>query len=167
MMRALATCLLLAACGAPAARPVPLAARAVIAAPPEAATPATRPAAPAVERPSWLEPPRRGRTVVTSTTITILDQIGFVGVSSMIDPISFPMLDALALTLDGTPSIRGIEIVASGGDGPAQWRLLLGDERARVVMDYLVHKGVDRARLRARGTATVPVRTSFLILERD
>jgi len=76
MMRALATCLLLAACGAPAARPVPLAARAVIAAPPEAATPATRPAAPAVERPSWLEPPRRGRTVVTSTTITILDQIG-------------------------------------------------------------------------------------------
>jgi len=77
------------------------------------------------------------------------------------------MLDALALTLDGTPSIRGIEIVASGGDGPAQWRLLLGDERARVVIDYLIHKGVDRARLRARGTATVPVRTSFLILDRD
>ena len=166
-MRVLAACLLLAACGAPTARPAPLVAHALVAPPPKVTAPAPRPAAPEVERPSWLEPPRRGRTVVTSTSITILDQIAFVGVSSVIDPISLPMLDALALTLDGNPSIRGIEIVASGGDGPAQWRLLLGDERARVVMDYLVHKGVDRARLRARGTATVPVRTSFLILERD
>jgi len=166
MLRALTTCLLLAACGAPAARPAELVAHAVVAPAPKAA-PAPRPAAPEVERPSWLEPGKRGRTVVTSTSITILDQIGFIGISSMIDPISYPMLDALALTLDGNPSIRGIEITASGGDGPAQWQLRLGDERARVIRDYLVHKGVDRARLRAHGTASVPVRTAFLILQRD
>lgn len=168
MTRVLVTCLLLAACGAPAARPAPLTAHSIDATPkPVAANVAAAPAAPDVDRPSWLDTNRRGRTVVTSTSITILDQIGFIGISSMIDPISYPMLDAVALTLDGNPSIRAMEISASGADGPAQWRKLLGDERARALIDYLVHKGVDRARLRARGTAAVPVRTSFLILQRD
>ena len=166
MTRAVVTCLLLAACGAPAARPAPLAAH-TNEAPKRPVVAVAAPAAPEVERPSWLDTNRRGRTVVTSTSITILDQIGFIGISSMIDPISYPMLDALALSLDGNPSIRAMEINASGADGPAQWRKLLGDERARALMDYLVHKGVDRARLRARGTAVVPVRTSFLILQRD
>jgi outer membrane protein OmpA-like peptidoglycan-associated protein len=104
---------------------------------------------------------------VTSTSITILDQIAFVGVSSVLDPVSFPMLDAVAATLDGNPSIRAMEVSASGADGPAQWQRLLGEERARAIVDYLVHQGVDRVRLRPLGTAQVPVRTAFSILQRD
>ena len=155
MSRFLVACLLLAACGAPATRPAPLVAHSVAAPKPKAAAPMVAVAESEAERPAWLDPDQRSRRVVTSTSITILDQIAFVGVSSVIDPISLPMLDAVASTLDGNPSIRAMEVRASGADGPTQWQRLLGEERARAIVDYLVHKGVDRVRLSSINSPTV------------
>jgi len=166
MSRFVVACLLLAACGAPAARPTPVLAHARIADAPIAAAPAAATPAAEAERPSWLDPPT-SRRVVTSTSITILDQIAFVGPSPQIDPVSYPMLDASVATLDGNPSIRVMEIVVSGNDAPARWQQALGDRRARMIMEYMVHKGADRARLRARGEAKAPQVSSFLILQRD
>lgn len=166
MSRLLVTCLLLAACGAPAVRPAPTLEHARVApAPIAAATPAIEVAE--AERPSWLDPVQPSRRVVTSTSITILDQIAFIGASSQIDPISYPMLDAIVATLDGNPSIRVMEVVVSGNDAPARWQQELGDRRARMIMEYLIHRGADRARLRARGVPKAQQVSSFVILQRD
>jgi outer membrane protein OmpA-like peptidoglycan-associated protein len=166
MIRLLALCLVTAACGAPAARPAPLVAHSVAAPAPKAVVAAAEPE-PEAEPPSWLEPTQPSRRVVTSTSITILDQIAFIGPSAQIDPVSYPMLDAVVATLDGNPSIRVMEIVVSGNDAPKRWQQELGDRRARMIMEYMIHKGADRARLRARGEAQAPQVSSFVILQRD
>ena len=159
--------LLLAACGAPAVRPAPTLGHARKA-PAPIATPEARAAeVTEAERPSWLDPVQRSRRVVTSTSITILDQIAFIGASSQIDPISYPMLDAIVATLDGNPSIRVMEVVVSGNDAPRRWQQELGDRRARMIVDYMIHRGADRARLRARGVPKAPQVSSFVILQRD
>jgi len=169
MSRLLVVCLVLSACGAPAARPTPVLGHTRASKPVavQVETPAVATAPVEVEPPSWLEPSKPARRVVTSTSITILDQIAFVGTSAMIDPISYPMLDAVVATLDGNPSIRVMEVIASGRDAPDRFRQMLGDRRARMIMEYLISKGADRARLRARGEATAPQISSFLILQRD
>jgi len=167
MSRLLVSCLLLAACGAPAVRPAPVIGHARIA-PAPLAPPATRVAKETeAERPSWLDPVQRSRRVVTSTSITILDQIAFIGPSSRIDPVSYPMLDAIVATLDGNPSIRVMEVVVSGNDAPARWQQELGDRRAQMIMEHLIHRGADRARLRARGVPKAQQVSSFVILQRD
>lgn len=167
MSRLLVTCLLLAACGAPAVRPAPTLAHARK--PPAPIATSATPAAEGTEaeRPSWLDPVQRSRRVVTSTSITILDQIAFIGSSSQLDPISYPMLDAIVATLDGNPSIRVMEVVVSGNDAPKRWQQELGDRRARMIVDYMIHRGADRARLRARGVPKAPQVSSFVILQRD
>ena len=166
MSRWLVTCLVLAACGAPATRPAPPLGHVEVGpapnAPPTPAAEVTE-----AERPSWLDPVQRSRRVVTSTSITIIDQIAFIGASSQIDPISYPMLDAIVATLDGNPSIRVMEVVVSGNDAPRRWQQELGDRRARMIVDYMIHRGADRARLRARGVPKAPQVSSFVILQRD
>lgn len=164
MSRLLVTCLLLAACSAPMVRPAPQHGHAGVAAA-AAAPPAA--AVTEAERPSWLDPAQRSRRVVTSTSITILDQIAFIGPSSQIDPVSYPMLDAIVATLDGNPSIRVMEVVVSGNDAPRRWQQELGDRRAKMIVDYLIHRGADRARLRARGVSKAPQVSSFVIVQRD
>ena len=172
MSRLLLSCLLLAACGAPAVRPAPVIAHARPAPAPvtTVATVATViPAAdaPTPERPDWLDPDRRAARVVTSTAITILDQIAFLGTSEQIDPVSYPMLDAVVATLDGNPDIRVMEIVVSGNDAPAPWQQALGDRRARMIMEYMIIRGADRARLRSRGVPKARQVSSFVIVQRD
>lgn len=166
MSRLLVMAALLVACGAPASRPAPAVGH-VRSAPAATAVAAVPAATIDAERPSWLDPEQRGRRVVTSTSITILDQIAFLGPSSEIDPVSYPMLDAIVATLDGNPSIRVMEVVVSGNDAPARWQQALGDRRARMVMEYMIHRGADRARLRARGVPKAPQVSSFVILQRD
>src|SRR5690606_7537642 len=54
--------------------------------------------------------PDRGRVVVTDTKIEILDKIYFEYDSDVIQPRSYPILDAIVATLQGNPDIRLIEI---------------------------------------------------------
>jgi OOP family OmpA-OmpF porin len=96
--------------------------------------------------------PDRGRVVVTDTSIEILDVIYFDYNSDKIQSRSFPILDAVAATLQGNPSIQLIEIQGHTDErGDDAYNLDLSDRRAKSVMRYLVGKGVDEKRLTAQG----------------
>jgi outer membrane protein OmpA-like peptidoglycan-associated protein len=130
---------------------------------------------------SWLVLPNalrpRGRIVVTETETTILDVVEFVPGTAALRATSRPTLDAVAATLSGNPSIELIEVQSHTrgmGDGAAN--LTLSEQRAAVVVTYLVDAGVSPSRLVAQGYGdTQPIdraapakneRISFLILER-
>ncbi|HEX4422403.1 MAG TPA: OmpA family protein [Kofleriaceae bacterium] len=125
--------------------------------------------------------PDRGRVVVTETSIEILDVIYFEYNSAVIQSRSFPILDAVAATLQGNPSIQLIEIQGHTDErGDDAYNLDLSDRRSKSVMKYLADKGVDAARLTAQGYGeTQPLdrghnekawaknrRVAFLILKR-
>jgi len=108
------------------------------------------------------------RQVTTSTSISVLDPVKFLGASARLDPSSLPMLDAIATTLLGDPAIRALEVQAYGDDAPPEHQQQLGTQRALAIVAYLVYRGVPRGRLDAVGLAGAPavqgVRTAFLII---
>ena len=121
--------------------------------------------------------PQRGRVVVTETTTTILDVVEFSPGTATLCASSRPTLDAVAETLRGNPSIELLEVqshMRDTGDDAAS--LALSEQRAAVVMAYLVAAGVEQTRLVAQGYGdaqpidrTVPAkneRMAFLILKR-
>ena len=125
--------------------------------------------------------PDRGRVVMTSTSIEVLENVHFEHRSAAIMPRSLPLLDAIVTTLQGNPDITLIEIQGhtdERGDDAANLRL--STRRARAVRDYLVAKGIAASRLEATGYGeTMPVdarhnerawaknrRVDFLILKR-
>ena len=125
--------------------------------------------------------PDRGRVVVTDTAIEILDMVYFELDKAIIKPQSYPILDAVAATLQGNPSIQLIEVQGHTDErGNDAYNLDLSDRRAKSVEKYLADKGVDAKRLSAQGYGeTQPVdrrsneaawaknrRVAFLILKR-
>ncbi len=125
--------------------------------------------------------PDRGRVVVTDTKIEILDKVYFEYNKATIKSQSFPILDAVAATLEGNPDILKVEIQGHtderGGDA---YNLDLSDRRAASVRQYLIDKGIDAGRLKSQGYGeTEPLdarhneeawaknrRVEFLILKR-
>lgn len=122
--------------------------------------------------------PDRGRVVVSSSSIEILDKIYFQRGSAEIWAPTRPILDAVAATLQGNPDILAIEIQGHASqDETGAWELSGG--RARAVERALRERGVD-TRLRAESYGpTQPIdtrsteqaharnrRVEFLILER-
>jgi OmpA-OmpF porin, OOP family len=94
---------------------------------------------------------------------------------------SFPILNALAKTLEGNPAILLVEIQGHTDErGNDAYNLELSDRRAKAVQTYLVDKGIDAKRLTAQGYGeTQPLirerneraysknrRVAFLILKR-
>jgi OOP family OmpA-OmpF porin len=125
--------------------------------------------------------PDRGRVVVTDTSIEILDVIYFEYDKAVIKSVSYPILDAVAATMQGNPSIQLIEIQGHTDErGDDAYNLDLSDRRAKAVQKYLTDKGVDEKRLTAQGYGeTQPLdrrhneaawaknrRVAFLILKR-
>ena len=125
--------------------------------------------------------PDRGRVVVTDTAIEILDMVYFEFNKAIIKPQSYPILDAVAATLQGNPSIQLIEVQGHTDErGDDAYNLDLSDKRAHAVEKYLADKGVDPKRLTAQGYGeTQPIdrrsneaawaknrRVAFLILKR-
>ena len=125
--------------------------------------------------------PDRGRVVVTDTSIEILDMVYFEYNKAVIKTESYPILDAVAATLQGNPSISLIEIQGHTDErGDDAYNLDLSDKRAHAVQKYLSDKGVDEKRLTAQGYGeTQPIdhnhnekawaknrRVAFLILKR-
>ncbi len=125
--------------------------------------------------------PDRGRVVVTDTAIEILDMVYFEYDKAVIKPISYPILDAVAATMQGNPSIQLIEVQGHTDErGDDNYNLDLSDRRAKSVKEYLVGKGVDEKRLTSQGYGeTQPIdrnhneaawaknrRVAFLILKR-
>jgi OOP family OmpA-OmpF porin len=126
--------------------------------------------------------PDRGRVVVTDTSIEILDMIYFEYDKAIIKKESYPILDAVAATLQGNPSIALVEIQGHTDErGDDAYNLDLSDRRAHSVRTYLVEHGVDEKRLTAQGYGeTQPLdrrhneaawaknrRVAFLILKRS
>ena len=125
--------------------------------------------------------PDRGKVVVTDTSIEILDVIYFEYDKAVILPKSFPILNAVAATMKGNPSIKLIEIQGHTDErGDDAYNLDLSDRRAKSVMKYLLDNGVDEKRMTAQGYGeTQPLdrrhveaawaknrRVAFLILKR-
>jgi outer membrane protein OmpA-like peptidoglycan-associated protein len=125
--------------------------------------------------------PDRGRVVVTDTAIEILDMVYFEYNKAIIKPQSYPILDAVAATLQGNPSIQLIEVQGHTDErGNDAYNLDLSDRRSKSVEEYLAGKGVDPKRLSSQGYGeTQPIdrrsneaawaknrRVAFLILKR-
>jgi len=114
--------------------------------------------------------PERHRVVVTDTSIELLDKIGFFGGSATLTPESRHQLDALADSIEHNSDIAGIEVQAYANEVPQMFQQTLSDQRARRVVDYLVHRGVSRRRLRAVGVTPAPPGTGnhpeFIVFRR-
>ena len=113
---------------------------------------------------------RKGHVVVTDTDVKMLPPIKFDGLTANVELEGLQTLDAVAATLDGNPSILLVEVQAFGADGDPRYQQVIGEKRAKVIVDYLVKKGVSPGRLRFQGIAkpapgqgNQPV---FLILQR-
>jgi outer membrane protein OmpA-like peptidoglycan-associated protein len=124
-----------------------------------------------------VESPPRGRVVVTETTTEILDVVEFEPGTATLRTTAFPILDAVAATMLGNPSIELVEVQShTSGVGDEGANLTLTEQRAAAVEAYLVGAGVESARLDAQGYGdTQPLdhagsfkneRISFLILRR-
>jgi outer membrane protein OmpA-like peptidoglycan-associated protein len=157
-------------------------------APPEPAEPEPAPPKPAEQPdpPDCTATPRPDGCLdlasVVESHIVILKPINFEFDKAVITADSFPVLDAVADTLDKNPDIKLVEIGGHTDErGDAAYNLSLSDRRAAAVVTYLVGKGIDAGRLRSRGYGkTVPVdpahdeaawtknrRVEFTIQERD
>ncbi len=116
------------------------------------------------------EAERKGRVVVTDTDVKILPPIQFDGLTATVELDGLPTLDAVASTLDGNPSILLVEVQAFGADGDPQYQQVIGEQRAKGIVDYLVKKGVAPGRLRYQGIAKpAPGQSNqpiFLIVQR-
>lgn len=104
--------------------------------------------------PATSEP--REKMIITSTTIEILHPITFLTGSPTLDPRSTRILDAIASTLTGNPSIQLVEVHAYGADTLAQFQARVGADRAQAIVNALVARGVDKKRLLTAGGATPP-----------
>jgi OOP family OmpA-OmpF porin len=124
---------------------------------------------------------KKGRVVVTETETEILDIVSFTPGTAELEPRSSPILDAVVSTLQGNLSILLVEVQSHTDDrGDDDANLKLSEQRAQVVMKYLVDKGVAQERLTAQGYGeTQPIdraqtpeawaknqRIAFLILKR-
>src|SRR5262249_45756459 len=115
------------------------------------------------------------------TKIEILDKVYFEYNKAVIKSESFPILDAVAATLQGNPDIKLIEVQGHTDErGNDAYNLKLSDARAKAVVKYLDDKGTDAKRLQGQGYGeTQPIdpshteqawaknrRVEFLILKR-
>ena len=105
--------------------------------------------------------PDKGRVLVTSGKILILDKVYFETGKAQIKAVSFPLLDQVAATLKGNPQLELIEIQGHADErGNDDANLRLTQARTQSVKEYLEKKGVEPGRMVAKGYGeTKPVCT--------
>ncbi|HEY5948597.1 MAG TPA: OmpA family protein, partial [Kofleriaceae bacterium] len=90
--------------------------------------------------------PDRGRVVVTSSALEVLDQVYFAKASDTVKATSGAILDAIAATLRGNPDIVKVEVGGHASDDEGEaWAL--SSRRASAVRDALIQRGVASKRL--------------------
>lgn len=93
-----------------------------------------------------------GAVTVTAKAIVLRDPIYFEVGKPVIKAASYALLDEVAATLKAQPKIAFVEIAGHTDDrGSATFNRSISDQRAQAVRKYLVDKGVDAKRLRAKG----------------
>jgi outer membrane protein OmpA-like peptidoglycan-associated protein len=96
--------------------------------------------------------PDKGRVIVHKGRIEILDKIYFETDKAIIKPVSYPILNAIAATMQGNPQILQIEIQGHADErGSDSHNMKLTDARANSVRNYLINKAVSSNRLLAKG----------------
>src|SRR5258706_13516978 len=89
---------------------------------------------------------------VTDKAIVIGDPIYFEVGKPVIKSESYPLLDAIAAAITADKHIALIEIQGhTDARGNDEFNLAISEKRAQAVVKYLVGKGVDAKRLRAKG----------------
>jgi hypothetical protein len=101
-----------------------------------------------------------GKITISDTQIEILDPIAFVGDTAEIATSSNKLLDAVAASLSGEPSIELVDIVVHGPDKT------LSAQRAKALMDQIVARKVAPERLRSSAGDETNVRVAFVIIKR-
>jgi outer membrane protein OmpA-like peptidoglycan-associated protein len=102
------------------------------------------------------------RVIVSATSLEILDRVHFASGKALIEPRSYALLDQVAAVIQSHPALLLIQVEGHTDDrGGSSYNLLLSQQRATAVADYLVSRGVSRDRLVARGFGpTHPVGTN-------
>jgi outer membrane protein OmpA-like peptidoglycan-associated protein len=105
--------------------------------------------------------PAYQKVVVRPDKLELKEKIAFGWDSVVLGETSRPVLDEVAQALKDNPSFR-VQVdghaSSEGGDAHNQ---VLSEDRASVVVDYLVARGVARDRLRSKGfSSSVPVATN-------
>lgn len=96
--------------------------------------------------------PDKGLVILEDTQITILEKVYFETDSAVIKRRSFPLLDAVAATLNASPQITLVEIQGhADARGSDQYNIKLTRARAASVMNALIQRGVIKSRLRSAG----------------
>jgi OOP family OmpA-OmpF porin len=126
--------------------------------------------------------PDKGKVIVHKGKLEILDKIYFETDKDEIKPVSFPLLDAIAATINGNPQIDLIEIQGHADErGDDAHNLDLTERRAQSVRRALEQRNVLPSRLKAHGYGeTKPIctqhneecwsqnrRVEFIILKRS
>ena len=118
--------------------------------------------------------PDRGRVIVTTSEVVILQAIRFAAGSDVVASDASPIVDAIATTLAANPEIEQIELGGNtSGEEADPWGL--ATRRANAVRDALVARGIAAHRLRVvpygatqplGNTPDVDRRVDFLIVRR-
>jgi len=96
--------------------------------------------------------PDRGSVVIEDNSIIILEKIYFETDSAVIQQRSYPIIDAVAATLNGNPQITLVEIQGHADErGDDNYNIRLTRDRAASVVEAVVQRGVARERLRSGG----------------
>lgn len=96
--------------------------------------------------------PKFIRRITGSAEIEILKQVEFTFDSSVILPVSYPILDEVLRLLQVSPEITLVSIEGhTDNQGQADYNQKLSEGRARSVMNYLVNKGIAQSRLTSTG----------------
>jgi outer membrane protein OmpA-like peptidoglycan-associated protein len=90
--------------------------------------------------------------VITKDALKILDKVQFASGKATILPKSFPLLDQVASVLKSQTQIKLVQVEGHTDNvGKPEANTKLSQQRADAVVDYLVKKGVEKARLKAVG----------------
>jgi outer membrane protein OmpA-like peptidoglycan-associated protein len=126
--------------------------------------------------------PDKGKVIVHKGKLEILDKIYFETDKDEIKPVSFPLLDAIAATINGNPQIQLLEIQGHADErGDDAHNLDLTERRAHSVRVALEQRNVLPSRLKSHGYGeTKPIctqhnedcwsknrRVEFIILKRS
>jgi outer membrane protein OmpA-like peptidoglycan-associated protein len=96
--------------------------------------------------------PDQGRVVIEDNTITTLDKILFKTGSAEILEASTPIVEALVTTISHHPEFTLLEVQGHADErGAPRTNLRLTQERSNAVVEALVKRGIERARLRGMG----------------